>query len=70
MPMCPPCCRAADEGTETASVIVTGDGTPIRTVRGRGHDPAICRDAAIQPHGCPCAHRPVGTATPEGTTHA
>lgn len=23
-----------------------------------GHSAEICRDNAIQPHGCPCGHRP------------
>jgi hypothetical protein len=29
---------------------------------GLGHHPEICRDFAIQPAGCACAHKPVGTA--------
>jgi hypothetical protein len=39
--ICPPCKEAADAFT---------DGNPPP------HDPAICRDAAIQPHGCACQH--------------
>lgn len=39
--ICPPCAAAADASTR---------------LRG-GHHPEICRDAAIQPHGCPCQHK-------------
>lgn len=40
--ICPPSADAAD-------MDVRLDVPPV-------HDPAICRDRDIQPHGCTCAH--------------
>lgn len=55
--ICTPCAQAADaEAAENRSA--TGDEN-----RPKGHSPKLCRDAAIQPSGCGCAHRPAGTAT-------
>lgn len=48
--ICPPCALAADLGLTTH---ITPDG-----VERPGHNPAACRDHAVQPHGCPCQHRP------------
>lgn len=50
--ICPPCKTFVDD--EVARV--------CRALPARmpvfGHRPEICRDAAIQPHGCPCQHQP------------
>lgn len=46
--ICDPCKEAADAATWTKGRYVF----PLE----QRHDPAICRDAAIQPHGCACAH--------------
>lgn len=40
--ICPPCAEAADMDAQL--------GVPV------SHDPTICRDHDIQPHGCPCEH--------------
>jgi hypothetical protein len=42
--MCPGCQAAADQ----ALVDTMGLSAD--------HDPAVCRDLAIQPYGCPCQH--------------
>jgi hypothetical protein len=55
MTICRPCSQAADD--EQATVEIDPAFTPA------GHPPEICRDHAIQPHGCPCAHRPVRSAS-------
>lgn len=52
---CPPCAAAADEDR----ALTRPDYTPP------GHDASICRDPAT----CPCAHRPVGSATPTEDNH-
>lgn len=58
--MCPPCSNAADASTRLRQ---HNPGPPIP------HDPEVCRDHGIQPHGCPCQHgqNPVlATAAPPG----
>lgn len=45
--ICPPCAREADADQQQRTNL---PDWPI------AHDPAICRDAAIQPHGCTCQH--------------
>ncbi|HZB28959.1 MAG TPA: hypothetical protein VE465_02215 [Streptosporangiaceae bacterium] len=55
--ICPPCREAAD--IEQAILLRRLPAAPL------GHDPATCRDHAIQPGGCPCQHQPPGTATQE-----
>lgn len=52
--ICPPCAAAADA---IAKAVRDGEIQP------EGHYPEICRDYAIQPGGCGCQHKPVGTAT-------
>jgi hypothetical protein len=48
--ICPPCAAAADAAAQAVREGV---------VDAVGHVPEICRDAAIQPGGCGCQHRPV-----------
>jgi hypothetical protein len=52
--ICEPCRNAADADQKAAEIFLAV-----------GHPPEICQDAAIQPHGCPCQHKPVGSATEE-----
>lgn len=55
--ICPPCAEAADMDQKASQRI----GSPVSL----GHLPEICRDHPVQPAGCPCAHRPAGTAAPK-----
>jgi hypothetical protein len=48
--ICPPCARAADTYTATRADF------PHLVVNANEHDPTICRDHHIQPHGCACRH--------------
>jgi hypothetical protein len=60
MAICPPCARAAD--AEQGRLRRADDAGVADEITATGHDPAICRDHAIQSAGCGCAHKPVGTA--------
>lgn len=57
--ICKPCRDAADvmsaEQFALMGTLLPGDPM-VYGKRHDGHDPAICRDHAIQPHGCCCAH--------------
>lgn len=48
--ICDPCAKAAAADR-------SGGGIRI------GHLPETCRDFAVQPAGCACAHKPAGSAT-------
>lgn len=48
--ICQPCARSADVAATVEKLFDQGDGYA------HAHDPAICRDRDIQPHGCACAH--------------
>jgi hypothetical protein len=55
--ICPPCAKAADEPAPEfahANAARADHSLPPLTVP--HHDPTICRDQAIQPHGCACQH--------------
>lgn len=66
--ICPPCADAADG--RSADLLLVAIGHPLAELIDFAHDPAICRDHAVQPAGCPCAHRPAGTASPKEYTRA
>ena len=60
--ICPPCREAADADVQRRASL---PDWPVK------HDPAICRDAAVQPHGCACQHGRNGgqRAATEGNDH-